>query len=399
MAKTVHSENIAPITPHAVLETFPILYAAAIKRGDVGLQPAKMIWGCPGIGKSDVIKQMAQRTAELTGKKSIVTVASLLLMNPVDLRGIPTKDEDANTHEMVSRWLKPTIFQMDPSDDIINWLFLDEISAAPPAVQAAAYQIVLNRRVGEHEFPKNCVVIAAGNRVTDRAVAYKMPKPLSNRFTHYEMTVDTDDWCEWALKNHIHPYIIGYVRFNPDRLFDFDPATDDVAFPTPRSWNLVNQYLIDGAEYAARRGLNLVDAMFPHIAGTVSARIATDFKAYIDVYASLPKWEDIVNGKAAKCEIAARDLGALYALSSMIAANVYSYQSRNIDFSKPAEQSKYDTMLTTIGKYIKTIPRRDISVLVMRDILRSCSATRTLIVKNSEFSAVIRDIADLIIYD
>ncbi len=399
MSKVIHSENIATITPTEVIESFPVLYASALKRGNIGLQPARMIWGSPGIGKSETVQQMAERTGSITGRKSNVTIASLLLMSPVDLRGIPTKAETTvmenghEVHELVARWLKPQIFQMDPSDDVINWLFLDEISAAPPAVQAAAYQIVLNRRVGEHEFPKNCVVIGAGNRVTDRAVAYKMPKPLANRFTHYEMTVDVEGWCAWALQHNIHQYIIGYVRFNPDRLFDFNATSDDVAFPTPRSWALVNEHLIDGAEYAKSRNLNLVDAMYPHIAGTVSARIATDFKTYVDVYASLPTWADIVSGKEDHCRIGAKDLGTLYALSSMIASNMYNEQEKLAN----ASQNQADAFLTIVGKYIHTIPRKDIVVLIARDILRSCNKIHGIVVRNSEFSAVIRDIADLII--
>ena len=395
MAKVIHNENIATITPSEIIESFPALYANALKRGNIGLQPARMIWGSPGIGKSETVQQMAERTGNITGRKSNVTVASLLLMSPVDLRGIPTKGESEvdGVKELVARWLKPQIFQMNPSDKVINWLFLDEISAAPPAVQAAAYQIVLNRRVGEHQFPANTVVIGAGNRVTDRAVAYKMPKPLANRFTHYEMTVDVEGWCAWALQHGIHQYIIGYVRFNPDRLFDFDATSDDVAFPTPRSWALVNEHLIDGADYAKAKNLNLVDAMYPHIAGTISARIATDFKTYVDVYANLPTWADIISGKEATCRIGAKDLGTLYALSSMIAANMYNEQDKLLNM----DQTKADSFLQTIGKYIHTIPRKDIIVLIARDILRSCTKIHNMVVRNSEFSAVIRDIADLII--
>ena len=127
-----------------------------------------MLWGPPGVGKSQGVRQIASEIREKTGKKVEVTDVRLLLFNPVDLRGIPTANED----KTLAVWLKPKIFQMDPSEDVINFLFLDEISAAPQSVQAAAYQITLDRTVGEHKLPENCVVIAAGNRVTDRSVAY-----------------------------------------------------------------------------------------------------------------------------------------------------------------------------------------------------------------------------------
>ena len=91
-------------------------------------------------------------------------------------------------------WLKPQIFQMNDSEDVVNILFLDEISAAPQSVQAAAYQITLDRVVGEHKLPENCIVIAAGNRVTDRSVAFKMPKALANRLMHFEVDGNFDSW-------------------------------------------------------------------------------------------------------------------------------------------------------------------------------------------------------------
>ena len=404
MAKVMSNANYATITPGQLLKDMPVLYASAIRRGDIGLQPAKILWGPPGIGKSEVVRQMADKVAELTGKKSVVTMASLLLMSPVDLRGIPTKDEVTVTgadgvevKEQVARWLRPLIFQMDPSDDVINWLFLDELASAPPNVQAAAYQIVLDRRVGEHQFPKNCAVIAASNRVTDRAVAYKMPKPLANRFTHYEMTVSPDDWVTWAIQNGVRPEIIGYIRFNPDRLMDFDPATDDVAFVTPRSWALANQILVDCEELVKAYGGKLVDVAYPHLAGTVSARIATDLKTYVDVYASLPTWDGIASGKTAKCTVPADDLGALYALSSMISANMYAFQKENYGTGKKPNDKAVDKLLTTVGKYIQTIPRKDVSVLVLRDIMRSCDKMVSRIIANPVFSNAIRDVAELII--
>jgi hypothetical protein len=302
-------------------------------------------------------------------------------MSPVDLRGIPTKAEDAG--ELVAKWLRPQIFQMNPSDSVINFLFLDEISAAPPAVQAAAYQIVLDRKVGEHEFPANTIVIAAGNRTTDRAVAYKMPKPLANRFCHYEMVVDAEAWCEWAYKNEIVPEIIGYIKFNPDNLNSFDAASDDVAFATPRSWALANQFMLAGKSFATG---NVVDTMFAQIAGTVGSARALDFKAYCDCYADLPKWSDIVNKKVTKVEISANELGKLYALASMVTSNSLKEFANNIK------------AIDTVGAYIKTFPRKDLVVMVMRDILRSCdAATRVAIVKNPNFSDVIRDVVDLIV--
>ena len=102
---------------------------------------------------------------------------------------------------------------MDPSDDIVNILFLDEISAAPQSVQAAAYQITLDRVVGEHKLPDNCIIIAAGNRVTDKSVSFKMPKALANRLCHFEIQSDFDSWRDWAVKNGINQKVLGFISF------------------------------------------------------------------------------------------------------------------------------------------------------------------------------------------
>ena len=166
-----------------------------------------------------------------------------------------------------------------------------------------------------------------------------------------------------------------------------------MAFPTPRSWELVNQYLIDGAEYAKARGLNVIDAMYSNIAGTIGASHAIDFKAYVDVYANLPVWADIASGKAKKCTIAAKELGTLYALASMLVVN-----SLN-EFTKLAGKADELTkFLDTVGAYINTLPRKDISTLIMRDLLRSASnEARNAIVRNKQFAAVLRDVVDLIV--
>ena len=136
--------------------------------------PSAMLWGAPGVGKSQAVRQVAAEIKSRTGKAVQVTDVRLLLFNPIDLRGIPTANED----KTLAVWLKPQIFNMNPSDSVINILFLDEISAAPPSVQAAAYQITLDRVVGEHRLPENCIVIAAGNRTSDKSVAYKMPRQV-----------------------------------------------------------------------------------------------------------------------------------------------------------------------------------------------------------------------------
>ena len=169
-AKTL---NIPSMNVGKAVEKLSQAYSTVIKnRLPIKTMPSVMLWGPPGVGKSQAIRQIAKEIEYSTGKAVKVTDVRLLLFNPIDLRGIPTSNAD----KTLAIWLKPQIFQMDSSDKIVNILFLDEISAAPQSVQAAAYQITLDRVVGEHRLPDNCIVIAAGNRTTDKSVAYKMPR-------------------------------------------------------------------------------------------------------------------------------------------------------------------------------------------------------------------------------
>lgn len=267
--------------------------------------PSVMLWGAPGVGKSQGVRQIADEIGEKTGKKVTVTDVRLLLFNPVDLRGIPTANED----KTLAVWLKPKIFQMDPSDGVINILFLDEISSAPQSVQAAAYQITLDRTVGEHRLPDNCIVIAAGNRVTDRSVAYTMPKALANRLCHIEIEVDKNSWHEWALSSGINPVVLGFIDYNPSMLMGFDPSVNDLAFPTPRSWEMVSNILNHVSD-------NISD-VFPLISGCVGDAATYELRMWSEVYDKTPSLEDIFSGRPAGVPTRPE---ILYAVSSQIPA-------------------------------------------------------------------------------
>ncbi len=246
--------------------------------------PAVMLWGAPGVGKSQGIRQVAEAIRLRTGKKVSIIDVRLLLFNPVDLRGIPTANED----KTLAVWLKPRIFDMDESEDTVNILFLDEISAAPPSVQAAAYQITLDRVIGEHRLPENCIVIAAGNRVTDKSVAYKMPKALANRLCHIEIKEDEESWHNWAMETGIHKMVTGFLDYSPSALMAFDHAEDENAFPTPRSWEMVSNILNYVSEDVAR--------VFPLIAGCVGTEAAYALRSWSEIYRRLPEVEDIFLG-------------------------------------------------------------------------------------------------------
>ena len=198
---------------------------------------------------------------------------------------------------------------MDDSNEVVNVLLLDEISAAPPSVQAAAYQITLDRVVGEHKLPDNCIVIAAGNRVTDKSVAFKMPKALANRLLHIQVEGSFTAWNEWAVGYGIHPKVLGFLSFRQTYLMEFDGSNDDLAFATPRSWEMVSNLL-----YAVSDD---VEKMYPMIAGLVGTGVATEFRTWVKVYRELPKIEDIFDGKNPPLP---KNTDSMYALTASMAA-------------------------------------------------------------------------------
>lgn len=297
--------NLPAMSAGEMVEKLSDLYCNAIRK-DYPLRkmPALMLWGPPGIGKSQAVRQIGREIEEKTGKRVRVTEVRLLLFNPIDLRGIPT----ANADKTLAVWLKPQIFQMDADPSLIHLLFLDELSAAPQSVQAAAYQLILDRCIGEHRLPENCIVLAAGNRVTDKSVAFKMPKALANRFLHIEITENFRAWKEWAIRNGIHEKILGFLSFRPHALMEFDSGSDDLAFATPRSWEMVSNLL------HCTKGN--IEEMYPLIAGIIGSGAATEFRTWAEVYQDLPNIEDIFSGKEEKIP---SGTDALYALiSSMV---------------------------------------------------------------------------------
>lgn len=226
-------------------------------------QPA-FVWGPPGIGKSQVVTQ----TAKAMDLKLIDIRA--ILLDPVDLRGLPRIDDQGR-----SQWCPPGFLPTSGK----GVLFLDELNAASPMVQAACYQLVLDRRLGEYELPEGWFVAAAGNREKDRAVSHRMPSALANRFVHIDFEVDADQWIDWAMKASLAPEVIAFIRFRPGLLHDFDPKTDTKAFPSPRSWEFVSRLI------ACRPDTEILKAL---VAGAVGPGAGAEFCGFLALWEQLP---------------------------------------------------------------------------------------------------------------
>ena len=308
------SKTASHVTVNEMVELLSNAYSSLIANNiSVKKFPSVMLWGPPGVGKSQGVRQIAAELERMMGKTVNVTDVRLLLFNPVDLRGIPTSNAD----KTLAIWLKPQIFQMDDSNDVVNILFLDEISAAPPSVQAAAYQITLDRTVGEHRLPDNCIVIAAGNRVTDKSVAYNMPKALANRMCHFEVYSKAESWVDWAITAGVNDKVLSFIEYKPDMLLKFSTETEGNAFPTARTWEMVSNVL----NYISED----IGMVYPLITGCVGEDAAKEFRRWDEVYTNVPPVKEIFAGKH---KIIPKMPAILFALSSRIVTYARTHPSQ-----------------------------------------------------------------------
>ena len=296
-----------------MLQTRPSEAKNIILRAMKGKRPL-FVWGAPGIGKSELIESITYE--ELPGNNLMIDMR-LALMEPNDLRGYPFRNPETNTMDWAPPADLPSAEVAAQYDFIV--LFLDELNSAPPSVQAAAYQLVLNGRIGQYVLPENVRIVAAGNRDTDRGVTYRMPAPLANRFNHINLGVNFDDWKVWAFKNNVHPDVLGYLSYAKQDLFDFDPKTSSQAFATPRSWvNGVSSALqTEGFDQASDYEQKV------EIAGSIGEGMAVKFCEHRKYASKLPNPEDALSGKVKKFDINERSaqysfaVGLCYELAEM----------------------------------------------------------------------------------
>jgi hypothetical protein len=280
------------------------------------------LWGPPGIGKSEVV---ADITEEMGGLMIDLRMAQ---MEPTDIRGIPFFNKDLNKMD----WAEPIDLpdQELASQYPIIVLFLDEMNSAPPAVQAAGYQLILNRRVGKYRLPDNVVIVAAGNRDSDKGVTYRMPMPLANRFIHLEMRADFNAWQNWAVNKGIHKDVVGYLSFAKNDMYDFNAKSSSRAFATPRSWVFVSQ-LLDDNDTDTNTLENLV-------AGSVGEGLAVKFMAHRKVAGRMPNPTDILDGKVTTLSV--KEISAMYSLTTAMCYELKEANENKVDIKKFHEMAQ-----------------------------------------------------------
>lgn len=264
------------------------------------------IWGAPGIGKSSIVKQ-------ITNELGIGFIdLRLALMDPTDLKGIPFYDK-----EMHSALWAPPAFLPREGEGI---LFLDELNSASPAVQASAYQLILDRKVGEYELPSGWAIVSAGNRESDRGVTYRMPLPLANRFVHFEMEVSIDEWKNWAYASGLDERIIAYISYKNEHLFTFDATKESKSFATPRSWEFVHNIL--QSELSE-------ELLLTSISGAVSKEVGVSFLQFTKVMNRLPDLENILTCSEGEYS---DEVDVLYALSiGLVSKLLHNYSDERVE--------------------------------------------------------------------
>ena len=236
-----------------------------------------MMWGAPGVGKSAIVFQLGAKK----NRKVIEYRANL--REPVDVRGIPVPDLKTGT----TRWLVPEDLPNAERDGEFGYLFLDEINTASPQMMAVLFGLVLDRRIGDYFLPAGWQIIAAGNRVSDRAAAQRMPTALRNRFSHLTVLPDVNAWALWATANNVAPEMVAFVRLRRELIHRM-PRGDENTFPTPRSLTAAADF-VDEPSVAMRQKLFAM-----HIGNDV----AGELNGFIELYQSLGSLEDIVANPA-----------------------------------------------------------------------------------------------------
>lgn len=307
-----------------------------------------MIWGPPGCGKSQLFREFC------AARRIRFVDVRLAQRDPVDMRGLPVPDGD------VVRWLLSSEWPRDP--DSAGIILFDELTAADRMLQVAAYEFILDRRLGDlYTVPPRWLICAAGNRAEDAAVATRLSSALANRFLHVEVMPDLEGWCRWARRAGVDARVIAFLRFRPELLIDMNRADLERGWPSPRSWARVSTLIEHGDALSSR-------AMRAGIEGLVGAGAAAEFENYLATTARLPDLTEVLSGRSG-LDIPDR-VDLRHALAVGLARLVFKV-------GKPARAVR---ILLDIGCRLPS----DLATMMLADALEAADADQVALVRSSD---------------
>ena len=346
---------------NALWENDPALHT---KHADASMMiPPVMVWGAPGVGKSTAVR-------ELTKELGIGFIdVRLAQREPVDMRGLPVPDEKENS----VKWLVSGEWPRDPKSRGI--IMFDELTAADKTLQVAAYEFILDRRLGAlYSVPPGWYIMAAGNRTEDRAVACAMSSALANRFLHVEVAAEANSFLAWAKENNIHPAVINFIKIRPQLLFSQENEDLQRGWPSPRSWERVSTMLKIAEKNKRKTTLRHT------VPGLIGIGAASEFLAFYKNMFYMSDTIDIAEAlETGRAIPLPQKADLLHACCGAVAYHV-----------KTAKDEKtFPAVAENFLKFVRSLPN-DFAAMIMNDVESGLTGTRRwqLIEKHPLFETV-----------
>jgi len=285
------------------------LREALIRDFRIGQTP--MVASSPGMGKSDIIRDIAELF------KLKVIDFRISQCEPVDMQGYPGTIDDVNNPVLKRMTFHIPEYFPITTDSIPEgyegWLlFLDEFNSGTKQTEAAAYKLILDREVYKHKLHERCLIAAAGNLTTDRAIVNTQSTATTSRLHHYRMRIDHNVWVDWANKNNIDHRIISLIKFKPEILHKFDPSTNELTFPCPRTWEFASKVI------SGETSIDHINKI--RLAGTVGEGAAVELATFAEIYQSLPTIEQILKDPKTGWKVP-KEPSEKYAVTTLLAHN------------------------------------------------------------------------------
>ena len=354
-------KNLVRDNLNALWENDPALHT---KHADASMMiPPVMVWGAPGVGKSTAVR-------ELTNELGIGFIdVRLAQREPVDMRGLPVPDEKENS----VKWLVSGEWPRDPKSRGI--IMFDELTAADKTLQVAAYEFILDRRLGAlYSVPPGWYIMAAGNRTEDRAVACAMSSALANRFLHVEVAAEANSFLAWAKENSIHPAVINFIKIRPQLLFSQENEDLQRGWPSPRSWERVSTMLKIAEKNKRKTTLKHT------VPGLIGIGAASEFLAFYKNMFYMSDTIDIAEALETGRPIPLpQKADLLHACCGAVAYHV-----------KTAKDEKtFPAVAENFLKFVRSLPN-DFAAMIMNDVESGLTGTRRwqLIEKHPLFETV-----------